>query len=236
VLLAKPEEFDYKDHRLCVAGTAVDSLAMSTVWEYILDPPESMKPVLQAIRDGAVRVLNGLSRALLSSYKNIFEILSDPRYHALFDRDVSTALLEHVPWTRVVRDRTTQYRGKEIDLLPFIADHQEEFVLKPGGGRGGAGVVLGWTCTPDAWQATLRRAQAQSYVVQERVRGLDIAPFHVLDGATVCVQELSADFNPFVWNGSRAEGCFVRFSSNRLQNLAAGGSIAAVWILDEDTP
>jgi hypothetical protein len=235
VLLAKPEEFEYKDHRLSVDGIVVDSLALSTVWDYILNPPDSMKPVLQAIRDGAVRVLNGLSRALLSSYKNTFEMLSDYRYHALFDREVSMALLEHIPWTRVVRDRTTQYRGKNIDLLPFIADHQEEFVLKPGGGRGGVGVVLGWNCTPEVWKATLRRAQAQSYVVQERVMSLDIVPFHFLDGDTVCIRELSVDFNPFVWNGSRAEGCFVRLSNTRLQNLAAGGSIAAVWILEDDT-
>lgn len=234
VVLAKLEEFEYKNGRLRVERTIIDSLALSSVWDYIINPPDSMKPMLQAIQDGAVRVLNGLSRSVLSAYKNTFEMLSDPRYHYLFNREVSAALIEHIPWTRVVRERTTQYRGKNIDLLPFIADHQEEFVLKPGGGRGGSGVVLGWDCSPEEWKTALHRARTQSYVVQEGIKYRDIRAFHILDNDSVSIQELSADFNPFVWNGERAEGCFVRLSRTKLQNLASGGSIAAVWILEED--
>jgi hypothetical protein len=236
VLLAKPEEFEYKGSGLRVDGTVVDSVALSTAWEYVLDPPDSWRPLLKAIQDGAVRSLNGLSRAVLSTYKNTFEMLTDPDYYGLFDREVLAALNRHVPWTRVVRDRATQYRGKDVDLLPFIADHQEELVLKPSGGSGAVGVVLGWKCTPEVWKNTIRRSHHQSYVVQERVRCVDVEEFHVLRNQSVCVQSLNADFNPYIWNGERADGCNVRLSPTEIQNLVAGGSIGAVWILDEDEP
>ena len=57
----------------------------------------------------------------------------------------------HVPWTRVVAERSTEFDGKKIDLLPWIADNREQLVLKPNDDYGGRGIVLGWTVSAEKW-------------------------------------------------------------------------------------
>ena len=62
---------------------------------------------------------------------------------ALLRRPARRDSSAHIPWTRVVEERTHRSSdGKPIDLLPFIEQQRERLVLKPnddyGGRRGGA--------------------------------------------------------------------------------------------------
>src|SRR5690606_2276145 len=128
-------------------------------------------PLFEAIHARAVRTLSGISRGLLCGYKHLFELLSSPEHGSMFEPDVDAALAKHVRWTRAVRNAKTTYRGQVIDLLPFVADSRERWVLKPSGGHSGMGVVIGNRCTDSVWRQSLKRALTQKYVVQERVLG-----------------------------------------------------------------
>ena len=44
-------------------------------------------------------------------------VLSDERNAALFDAPMRQAIADHIPWTRVVEERTTTWQGREVDLL-----------------------------------------------------------------------------------------------------------------------
>jgi hypothetical protein len=74
-------------------------------------------------------------------------VLSDERNVGLFPDDEREAIEAHIPWTRLVAERTTRHGGRKIDLVPFILAQRERLVLKPNDEYGGKGIVLGWEGT-----------------------------------------------------------------------------------------
>src|SRR5262249_2514875 len=120
VLYVDPEELDYRNGKLTASGITVDIVAFPN-WELLINARKRLARIVKAIADQAVEVFGGLSRGLLSSYKVVFELLSSPAYRDLFAPEVAHALARHIPWTRLLRDRTTDREGRTVDLLPFVA-------------------------------------------------------------------------------------------------------------------
>lgn len=233
VLLAGAEEFELRGGRLRVGRDVVDSVLFSD-WLPVVEQAPETRPIFRAIADGIARPLFGLSRGLLYSYKSTFELLSDPRHAGLYPAEVAGALREHIPWTRVLREcRTTLPRGGDGDLVPFVAENREQLVLKPSGGTEGRRIVLGWEVAQPEWEAAVRRCLRRQYVVQRRVAGERRAWPVVEDGA-IATRELLADIAPYLWNGARTDGCLVRVSPEDVVNIAASGSIPALWIVADD--
>jgi hypothetical protein len=231
-LTADAKDYRYQDGLLSVHGRPVDLLVFvstSALPDYF--DPES--PVFRALRDGAVRVLNGLAWATLVGTKTVFEILTDPEHAGLFDRGTWDHLALHVPWTRLVYDRTTTLHSQTIDLVPYVRDHRDRFALKPEGGYGGRGVVLGWESDAATWAAALHRTQTVRYVVQERVAS---APqkYPVARNGTLCFEPHCADLNMFIWRDCTAVVPFARLSTSSLMNVSAGGSVTGVLIVDSE--
>src|SRR5262249_281175 len=124
--------------------------------------------VVRALRDRAVCMVNGFRCKLLYK-KASFAVLSDEANAAIFDATELQAIREHIPWTRRVEQRPRQLGGQSIALVPHILANRDNFVLKPNDEYGGKGIVLGWTVDAGAWEAAVRTALQQPYIVQERV-------------------------------------------------------------------
>jgi hypothetical protein len=237
VLTVPADGFSYDGHRLRAERVAID-LMHFVDWVDLIDRRDRLSPILDAVRDDRVRVIHGISRGLLCSYKNSLEVLSDGRYRHLFDRHVVNALDRHVPWTRVVRDCRTDRGGRTIELLAHVSDHKDELVLKPSGGAEGRGVLLGAMTTQDHWDGVLRHAHG-NYVVQDVVSSARQL-FPVLDADTRMEwTDLRADCGPYVWNGTDVSGWLVRTTSEGLHNISSGAMNTPVWIVSapaSDTP
>jgi len=205
----------------------VDTIALP--WGDLAAPIAAMQPILDALRRGVVRALDGLALGLLCSYKHTLELLSDPQHAGMFRPEVAAALTRHVPWTRVVRERTTSYAGRTIDLAPFIAAHRQELVLKPSGGARGEGVLLGRLCDDATWAAALKRALKQPYVVQAWVEG-EARPYPPSTGPAGSLVDATSDFNPFVWNGTDVRGCQVRLTTTG-KHSPDEAWVTGVWVL-----
>jgi uncharacterized circularly permuted ATP-grasp superfamily protein len=149
-------------------------------------------------------------------------VLSDERQQALLSPDEQAAVAAHVPWTRVVEERRTQYGASEVDLLEFTAANRATLVLKPNDEYGGKGIVLGWTVTDSEWEAAMRTALAEPYIVQERVEiPAELWPAWI-DGA-LHVGERMLDTAPFLTDGVTMSGCLTRIATDPLLNVTAGG-------------
>ena len=147
----------------------------------------------------------------------------------MFDVETQRAMSRHIQWTRHVRDRRTTDGGTEVEILRYIADHRESLVLKPAGGFGGEGVVVGKYTDQGAWEHTLSLAVRRPYVVQELV--VPVAePYPLLVDGGISEHVVAPDFNPFVWNGTSAGGVFIRLSQT-IHNLAVAGTTAPVFTL-----
>jgi uncharacterized circularly permuted ATP-grasp superfamily protein len=130
-----------------------------------------------------------------------------------------------VPWTHIVEDVAIEREGRRVDLIEWVRANRQHLVIKPTTEYGGSGVVLGWTVGPDEWEAAIRRALAEPHIAQERVT-LPTEEFPVWSERGISFERFYADVNPFVWNGTRADGFGSRLASGELLNVTAGGGSA----------
>jgi uncharacterized circularly permuted ATP-grasp superfamily protein len=175
---------------------------------------------------------NSFSAKLLAK-KASFALMSDEQNSYLFDAAQIAAINAHIPWTRRVSNRNTMYHGLEVDLLPFVSDHKEQFVVKPNDEYGGKGVVLGWEASQEAWDETLRLGLSEPFVIQERVEPI-YKDFPAWINGRLDISERFVDANPYVFYGQTVHGCLTRLSSVALLNVTAGGgSVVPTFLLQK---
>jgi hypothetical protein len=219
--IVDPREVEYRDGRLLAGPFHITMIYKRVLISELIQHGGLDQPVVRAVRDGAVCMVNPFRCKILHK-KASLAVLSDERNAHLFTQEECETIATHIPWTRRVEERHTLYRDQRIDLLPFIAEHRERFVLKANDEYGGTGVLLGWETDPAEWEGTLRAALAEPYVVQERV-ALTSEPYPSLVDGTVHIADRMVDSNPFVFHGDYMDGCLTRLSTAALLNVTAGG-------------
>lgn len=212
---------EYRGGALWVEGRRIDLVYKRVLIHELIAREGMAHPLVRAVRDGAVCLVNPFACKLLHK-KASLAVLSDERNARLFTGAEQAAIADHIPWTRVVAERRTIWHGTEVDLVPTALRHRERMVLKPNDDYGGAGIVLGWEVDDAAWEAAVRRALAEPYVVQERIT-LPAESFPSMDGERLVFADRIVDTAPFVHGGTRVDGCLTRISSAALVNVTAGG-------------
>ena len=221
-VIVTPQAMSYEDGVLYAGGMAVDFVYKRVLTHELLARYGVEHPLVYAVRDRAVCMMNRFSCKLLHK-KASLAFLSDERNAPLFTADEKAAIQRHIPWTRRVEERVTWFEGAQIDLLPFIAGNQQRLVLKPNDEYGGKGVVLGWDVSAEQWQQAVADAVAQPSVVQLRAAlGQEDFPVALPSGG-FAVQPRLVDFDPFIFDGRYAGGCLTRLSAGGLLNVTAGG-------------
>jgi hypothetical protein len=246
-VIADPREMDYASGRLIAEGGPVDLVYKRVLLSELVERCGIDHGILQAVRDGAVCMVNP-PRCKILHKKASLAVLGDERNAHLFGHEEREAIDAHIPWTRVVEERTTRApRGSRfpvpspqggsgteiwqsgpagssevVDLLPFIAENREQLVLKPNDEYGGKGIILGWEVDAGGWEAAIKTALDEPYIVQERVE-LPTEPYPSLVDGKVHVVDRMVDTAPYVAYGEYVDGCLTRLSTAALLNVTAGG-------------
>ena len=230
--IGDPRDLEYRDGRLRLGDFQIDLVYKRVVTGELLAREGLTSPLVRAVADGAVCVVNSFRSHLLLK-KALFALLSDPQYSGLYTPAQQVALADHIPWTRLVAPGFTDYEGRRVDLLEFAARQREQLVLKPSGEYGGTGVVLGWETGQAEWEGALQDALAGVYVVQERVP-VPRESFPVLLDGEIVQAARYLDLDPYAWQGTQAYGCGVRLSGGALLNVSAGGGSAVPMFILKD--
>jgi len=237
VFIGDPRDAVYENGRLTVGGRPVTFIYKRVLIDELVTKLGVDNAVFHAVRDHAVCMVNPLRCKLLHK-KASLAVLSDERQAGLFSAEEQQAVQAHVPWTRVVEARHTQYRDSagvdhRVDLLPFIAARRETMVLKPNDEYGGKGIVLGWTVDDATWQAAIQTALGEPYIVQERVV-VPSEPWPALVDGALHIGDRMLDTAPFIANGTTMNGCLTRIATDPLLNVTAGGGSNVPTFLVED--
>ena len=217
--ICDPRALELRRGRLYARGKAVNLVYRRVLTSELLARGDDTRVLRDAYVAGAACVVNSF-RAKLLHKKMSFALLSDPRYARLYTTAQRAAIRRHIPWTRRVRP----------ELADDIASRREKLVLKPNDEYGGKGVILGWTVSQKEWEAAIKVATTQSYVVQEAVK-IPHVPFPVaLDG--VQYLDLMVDLDPYLFDG-RTGGFMTRVSAAALLNVTAGaGSVVPTFVVE----
>ncbi|MGH3993464.1 MAG: hypothetical protein ACRDSN_13510, partial [Pseudonocardiaceae bacterium] len=219
--IADPREVEYRGGKLWAGALHVTLVYKRVLLSELVGREGPDNPVFRAVRDGAVCMVNPFQCKILHK-KTSLAVLSDERNAALFSAEERQAIDAYIPWTRRVQERPSKFRGRTIDLVPFILEQRENLVLKPSDDYGGAGIVLGWEVDSAGWERALQKALAEPYVVQERVV-LPFEPFPSVSEGRVHFRDRMLDTAPFIAYGEYADGCLTRLSTAALLNVTAGG-------------
>jgi hypothetical protein len=220
-IICTPQEMEYRQGKLMVGDFHVNLIYKRILITELVERGGLDHPVVRAVRDGAVCMVNPFRCKLLYK-KASLAVLSDERNEGLFDDTELHAIAKHIPWTRTVAERHTMYNGQKVDLITFILENKDRMVLKPNDDYGGHGIVLGWLVDDSAWHTAVNMAMRSPHVVQEKVV-IPKEPYpSVIDG-DLHIYDRMLDTAPFIFYGEYVDGCLTRLGTDPLLNVTAGG-------------
>lgn len=230
--LADPRLLEYKNGHLYAGDFRIDMIYKRVLYSELIKVMGMDNAVVRAMKDGNVYITNSISAKMLAK-KASLALLCDERYQHLYSGKEKEAIDKFIPWTRVIEDRKTLYKGQEIDLLAYVAEHRDEFTLKPNDDYGGSGVILGWQSSADAWHAKLKVALETPHVVQEKVQLVE-RDFPMWLNGKVDISSRFIDADPYIFNGNVVDGVLTRLSPVQLLNVTAGGgSVVPTCVIDK---
>jgi hypothetical protein len=238
VVLADPRDLVFNGKTLSAHGKTIDLLYRRVLINDIVARPQECAALVKAYEANALCVANTF-RCKIPHVKAFFAVLTDEQNANLFSHDEREIVRQHIPWTRVVADVSTEHHGERIELLRFIRKARENLVLKPSDEYGGTGVTLGWETTESAWEATIEKGvaaanaggEAGCWIVQERIPiRREVFPYitqqSFIDSTTpqgpVEFKDMLVDFAPYLYRG-KLSGFLTRLSATGLANVTSGG-------------
>jgi glutathionylspermidine synthase len=231
-IITDPRELEYRDGQLMAGDFHITLIYKRVLINELIERGGLDQPAVRAVLDGAVCMVNPFRCKILHK-KASLAVLSDERNARLFTAEEQEAINAHIPWTCRVEERSVSYHGQTIDLLPFMLEHREHFVLKPNDDYGGKGIVLGWLTDAMNWTRAIQAALTEQYIVQERV-AIPSEPYPSMIDGRCELSERMLDTNPFVFYGEYVDGCLSRLSAESLLNVSAGtGSAVPTFIVEK---
>jgi uncharacterized circularly permuted ATP-grasp superfamily protein len=229
-VLADPREMEIAKGRLVAFGQPIDLVYRRTVISEVLAVEKEAPAFFEAYAKSLTVFVNSF-RCYLSEDKAFFAILTDERFAPLLSEGERAFVATYVPWTRKVEDRRTEWRGRAIELLPWIHQHRERLVLKPTHGYGGDNVVVGSSVDDRRWADAVHNASAKGgWIVQERVE-IPEEEFPVFDtGGALNFESLKVNTNPFYVGGTEV-GAVTRISRDAVINVSAGGGSVPTFVV-----
>lgn len=230
-VMVDPRRVEYRAGALWSGDFRIDIIYKRVLISEMIHRLGIEHPIVRAVRDRAVMMTNSFSAKLMAK-KASFAFLSDEQNAHLFTPEQVAAIHEHIPWTRLLQDRKTMYRGSPVDLLPFVSRYRERLVIKPNDEYGGKGVVLGWETDQAVWDRAVQEAMTTPYVVQERIMTIT-RDFPMWADGRLDISPRYVDADPYVFYGEHVQGCLTRLSSEALLNVTAGGgSVVPTFLLN----
>ena len=227
--LVTPEQLEYRNQVLRSGAFEIDLILRRISLQEFLVRFDLSHPLVQAYRDHAVCLVNSF-RSELAHKKALFGLLTDEALTAKFPAVERKAIRDHVPWTRLVAAGRTLYRGRAIDLLEYIRQHREKFVLKPNDDYSDEHSYIGSDLDQTAWERAVRQAQRSPYVVQTRVEPAK-SVFPMFSYGHMEYREMQVDVHPQAFLG-KVSSCSSWLSAGAASAYSSWAGLAPTFIIE----
>lgn len=231
-ILADPRELEYARDKsgkgiLRAGDFEIDLVYKRVVTNEFIEKLDQVQAMYNAVKNRDVCLINPF-RAKLVHKKSLFALLTHEGNQYLFNEEEQQIIRAHLPWTRRIEQTATLFHGQRVDLCDYIAQHKDDFVIKPNDEYGGKGVTLGWETPVDKWESLIKEALDDFYVVQEKVP-IAKESFPYFDNG-LRFAELVVDFDPYVF-GPVVGGILTRLAASSLANVTAGGGSTSTFLI-----
>ncbi|WP_153556719.1 hypothetical protein [Roseimaritima sediminicola] len=186
---------------------------------------------LSGLRDQAFVSVNNLVAATLAEDKGLLALFYHPEFRQQLDAHQKAFIDRHVLWTARLENGAVDYQGRTIDLLPFVRQHRERFVIKPANEGRGFGVLVGKFCDQQQWQQACQPNATLPCVVQQYAPPLTLPVLTEVDSPVrkLCVRSMQLTLAMGMIEGTY-RGLFSRVASGPVTNVGKAGMLQAVFI------
>ena len=222
----------YEGGRLTVAGRNIDLVYRRALFNDVLAHPDACRPLVEAYRARTVCVANTF-RCKIPHKKAFFAVLTDERFRHLFTPSERDLMAAHIPWTRLVADRTTELDGRAIDLLAHVLRAsrgvRREAERRIRRDRRHARVGSGLIDLAGRF-ATVPSPNAEPGSCSERIP-VRREVFPIVDASQgVSMRDMLVDLAPYLFRGKLA-GFLTRLSGPGLANVTSGGGQVPAFVV-----
>lgn len=227
-----PREVTVRRGELTVKGQSVDLLYRDTELTELFEMTRRQPARREGMKQAFLRNQVISSIAGEFDHKSVWELFTNPEFARHFTLRQRRLFRKHLLWTRLLWPRrTTDPKGREIDLAAYTRRNRESLLLKPNRMYGGEGVLFGHQITQPVWERHLDQAlrRPSTHVIQQtaQVRA-ELFPVATRDGR-VRLEPL------YVVTGFAAtrDGLAVlgRASRESVVNVSRRGGLIALWLL-----
>ena len=167
--LADPRALRFEAGRLVGPSGPVDLVYRRVVSEELFARAHEVRPFLDAYLASAA-CFAGPFRSDPAWSKTLFAVFSDPEFQAGLPPSDRESIEATVPFTALLEEGTSVYRGTSFDTRRMVLEHRPYFVAKPARGYGGRGVRAGAMQSAPEWESFVDGAIREGgWVVQEFV-------------------------------------------------------------------
>jgi hypothetical protein len=164
-------------------------------------------------------------------HKSCFEVLTDPQFAQYFTMDERNVFRRHVLWTRLLSARrTTNELGELIDLVEYIRNDKDHFVIKPNRSYGGDRVLIGPSVSQSEWDEVIEQSLKEPgvWVVQQIAK----IPGYEFPVITENQEVATTPFYVVVGLAPTKYGLCIlgRASQKQVVNVAQRGGMVAVLV------
>ncbi len=227
--VVSPDELEYTNGKLGARNFQIDIVFRRLLTRELLVHFDLSHPLLLAYRDRAVCVVNSF-RSEIAQRRALFDLVTDESITASLPIADRRLIRNFVPWTRVVAERKTKYKDKDVDLPEFIRRKREQLELRPNEDTGDRRAFVGADMNESAWERAIRIALRTPYVVQERFSSSPQI-FPIFQYGELQMKEAEVSVQPHVFNG-RMQG-----ASAALHTASVAGAtplaLAPVLLLEQ---
>lgn len=193
---------------------------------------DKLSDLKTAVENKTVSLVNSFPAMYIGESKLILGLLQDEYFQKKYLNEKHIEMInKHIPWTKKLMNIKTFYHEKEIDLLNYIRDNKNDFVIKVDNETRGANIFIGKDTSQEKWKELISTKQDSNWLVQEYCKIPTIrVPMLNNQGLDLPLKKFGLDF--FMYNG-KYTGVVSRLSEKNIINVGNGGSEQPVIVLKE---
>jgi len=229
-IVTEPTDFSLRKGELYARGKKIDVLYRDTTLSELCAFEEKgcdLGPLREAFRRG--QIISSLEGEF--DHKSAFEVFTHPEYAKFFTARECRIFKYCLLWTRLFQERkTTDPKGRQVDLVPYVHKNQTQLVLKPNRLYGGKGVVFGREVGRTVWNRKIQTALKEpgDWVVQ-KAGALRSRRFYRPEKKGVSLKDLYVVSGFFATD--KGLGIVGRMSERTVVNVARRGGLTPILLI-----
>lgn len=229
-MIGDASQVHYDGKKLFYHGTSYKLIMRWFDLDHIFEEKEVYRDILRAYLDNAACIVNPFISSVLAN-KSLFAFFNDEQFASYFTKEEREILGDMCVWTRIVEKRKTMLPdGSRSDLLDYIREHKNKFLIKQSISTYGKNIFIGKEMKQTAWNKLIGKSSCKGGWIVQALLPIPTGYEPYVHGNSVQTRVFHKDVGPYLINGKFVGG-LGRFSPGLVTNAMQGGGFQFLGVI-----